>query len=102
MEQTEYPAMSGSNTICVVTVLLETGMIPIQEPVTKLVLEAPAGLIEVRAQCANGKVTAVTFRNVGTLWDRPRGGKRGRDRQSRRDDPKRHRRAATGGAPYPP
>ncbi|MBV7339874.1 proline racemase family protein [Chloroflexi bacterium TSY] len=64
MEQTEYPAMSGSNTICVSTVLLETGMIPMREPVTELVLEAPAGLIHVRADCANGKVKRVTFKNV--------------------------------------
>ena len=67
MEQTEYPAMSGSNTICVVTVLLETGMIAMKEPVTELVLEAPAGLIAVRARCAGGKVTAVTFRNVASF-----------------------------------
>jgi len=64
MEQVEYPAMSGTNTICVATTLLETGMVPMEEPVTELVLEAPAGLIAVRAQCAGGKVTAVTFRNV--------------------------------------
>lgn len=64
MEQVEYPAMSGSNTICVATALLETGMLPMREPVTELVLEAPAGLIAVRASCANGKVTGVTFRNV--------------------------------------
>ncbi|MEM6987135.1 MAG: proline racemase family protein [Pseudomonadota bacterium] len=64
MEQTEYPPMSGSNTMCVVTTLLETGILPMQEPVTELVLEAPAGLIEVRAQCQDGKVTRVSFRNV--------------------------------------
>src|SRR5512142_1960172 len=64
MEQVEYPAMSGSNTICVATALLETGMVPMREPVTDLVLEAPAGLIRVRAECAGGKVTSVTFRNV--------------------------------------
>ena len=64
MEQTEYPPMSGSNTICTATVLLETGMIPMQEPVTELTLEAPAGLIRVRAQCQHGKVTSVTFQNV--------------------------------------
>lgn len=64
MEQTEYPPMSGSNTICVVTVLLETGILPMVEPVTTLTLEAPAGLIEVRADCHAGKVTRVTFRNV--------------------------------------
>ena len=64
MEQVEYPPMSGTNTICVVTALLETGMVPMREPVTELTLEAPAGLVKVRAACANGKVTAVTFRNV--------------------------------------
>jgi proline racemase len=64
MEHVEYPGMSGTNTICVATTLLETGMVPMQEPVTELVLESPAGLIRVRAECANGKVTRVTFRNV--------------------------------------
>lgn len=64
MEQTEYPPMSGSNTICVTTVLLETGMLPMQEPVTHLTLESPAGLIQVKADCQAGKVTQVTFDNV--------------------------------------
>jgi proline racemase len=64
MEQTEYPGMSGTNTICVTTVLLETGMVPMLEPVTELTLESPAGLIRVQAECACGKVRKVTFRNV--------------------------------------
>jgi len=64
MEQVEYPGMSGTNTMCTVTVLLETGMLPMREPVTHLTLETPAGLIAVRADCENGKVKAVTFRNV--------------------------------------
>jgi proline racemase len=64
MEQVEYPGMSGTNTMCVVTALLETGMLPMTEPVTELTLEAPAGLIRVRADCTDGKVTGVTFRNV--------------------------------------
>jgi len=64
MEHTEYPGMSGTNTICVATVLLETGILPMVEPVTELILEAPAGLIAVRAECRDGKVTQVTFRNV--------------------------------------
>src|SRR5437870_5328949 len=64
MEQTDYPPMSGSNTICVATVLLETGMLPMHEPVTEIVLEAPAGLVAVRAECAHGKVRHVTFHNV--------------------------------------
>lgn len=64
MEQTEYPPMSGSNTICVATVLLESGILPMTEPVTNLTLEAPAGLIGVSARCENGKVTQVELRNV--------------------------------------
>ena len=39
MEQVEYPGMSGTNTICVTTVLLETGMLEMREPVTELTLE---------------------------------------------------------------
>jgi proline racemase len=64
MEQVEYPPMSGTNTICVVTVLIETGMVPVVEPVTKLKLETPAGLISVEAEVSRGKVKKVTFRNV--------------------------------------
>jgi proline racemase len=64
LEQVEYPPMSGTNTICVVTALLETGIIPMVEPITELTLEAPAGLVKVRAACAGGKVTGVTFENV--------------------------------------
>jgi len=63
LESTEYPAMSGSNTMCVATVLLETGILPMTEPVTNLVLESPAGLIRVRCECKNGKVTQVRFIN---------------------------------------
>jgi proline racemase len=64
MEQTDYPPMSGSNIMCVTTVLLETGMLPMREPLTELVLEAPAGLVAVTASVSNGKVTSVTARNV--------------------------------------
>lgn len=38
-------AMSGSNCICVVTVLLETGQVPMSEPETTVTLETPAGLV---------------------------------------------------------
>ncbi len=64
LEQIEYPMMSGGNTISVATVLLEMGMLPMKEPVTELVLEAPAGLIRIRAACKDGKVKSVTFKNV--------------------------------------
>jgi proline racemase len=62
--------MSGSNTICVTTVLLETGILPMIEPVTRLVLEVPAGLVEVEAACHGGKVRSVAFRNVPSFSDR--------------------------------
>ena len=64
MEQVEYPGMSGTNTIAVVTVLIETGMVPHTEPVTELTLESPAGLIRVRADVERGKVKRVEFENV--------------------------------------
>lgn len=64
MEQVEYPPMSGTNTICVTTALIETGMVASEEPITKLTLESPAGLITVFAEVADGKVKSVTFENV--------------------------------------
>jgi proline racemase len=64
MEPTEYPAMSGSNTICVATVLLETGRVAMLEPETTLRLEAPAGVVEIRAACRNGRVESVELTNV--------------------------------------
>jgi proline racemase len=70
MEPTEYPAMSGSNTICVATVLLETGIVQMREPETTLRLEAPAGVVEVRARCRDGKCESVEFTNVPCFADR--------------------------------
>jgi proline racemase len=64
MEPTEYPPMSGSNTICVATVLLETGMVPMVEPVTRFRLEAPGGPVDITAGCRNGKVEWVELENV--------------------------------------
>jgi proline racemase len=70
MEPTEYPAMSGSNTICTVTVLLETGMIPMQEPETVVRLEAPGGVVEARAACSDGRCESVELTNVPSFVDR--------------------------------
>ncbi|MCE2517232.1 MAG: proline racemase family protein [Alphaproteobacteria bacterium] len=64
MEPEYCPLMSGSNSICVATVLLDSGIIPMQEPVTHLTLEAPGGLIKVRADCANGKAERIHIRNM--------------------------------------
>jgi proline racemase len=70
MEPSEYPAMSGSNTICVATVLLETGMVEMREPETTLRLEAPAGLVEVTASCRDGRCESVELTNVPCFADR--------------------------------
>jgi proline racemase len=64
MESEYYVPMSGSNTICTVTALLETGMIEMIEPVTEFTLEAPAGLVRITAECESGKCKNVTFENV--------------------------------------
>ena len=70
MEPTEYPAMSGSNTICTTTVLLETGMVAMTEPETVVRLEAPGGVVEARAACRDGRVESVEFTNVPCFVDR--------------------------------
>jgi proline racemase len=70
MEPTEYPPMSGSNTICVATVLLETGMVPMVEPVTHVRLEAPGGPVEVTAGCRGGKAEWIEIENVPCFADR--------------------------------
>ena len=62
--------MSGSNSICVATVLLETGILPMQEPQTRLTLEAPGGVIEVVADCRDGKAERISVENVPSFADR--------------------------------
>jgi proline racemase len=64
MEPDDYPPMSGSNCICVATVLLETGMLPMSEPVSRLTLETPGGLVAIEAHCKDGRVKQVTLSNV--------------------------------------
>ncbi len=70
MEPTEYPPMSGSNTMCVATVLLETGMVPMEEPETRMKLEAPGGVVEIVASCRDGKCESVELTNVPCFADR--------------------------------
>lgn len=62
-EHIEYPVMSGSNTICTATVLLETGILPMVPPETHIVLESPAGLIPLVCKVTGGKVVSVKFTN---------------------------------------
>ena len=70
MEPADTPPMSGSNSMCVSTVLLETGMVPMQEPETRMVLEPPGGVIEVTAHCRNGKAERICVRNVASFADK--------------------------------
>jgi len=64
MEPEDTPPMSGSNSICVATVLLDSGLVPMQEPQTRFLLEAPGGTIEVLADCRAGKAERITVRNM--------------------------------------
>ncbi|MCV6547309.1 MAG: proline racemase family protein [Cohaesibacter sp.] len=70
MEPEDTPPMSGSNAICVATVLLDGGILPMQEPVTELTLEAPGGLVHVTAKCANGKAEQICVQNVPSFADK--------------------------------
>jgi hypothetical protein len=56
MEPEDTPPMSGSNSICVATVLLDAGILPMQEPVT--------------AECHNGKAERISIENVPSYADR--------------------------------
>lgn len=53
--------MSGSNCICVVTALLELGMVEMREPETTVVLDTPAGLVTAYARCDNGRCVSVSL-----------------------------------------
>src|SRR5690606_18679099 len=70
MEPADTPPMSGSNALCVATVVLGTGIVPMTEPTTRLVLEAPGGVVEVVAACRGGKVERATLTNVPSFVDR--------------------------------
>ena len=70
MEPADTPPMSGSNAICVATVLLETGIVAMEEPETRFLLEAPGGPVEVVASCRGGKAERVRIRNVPSFADR--------------------------------
>jgi trans-L-3-hydroxyproline dehydratase len=64
MEPEDTPPMSGSNSICTATVLLDAGIVEMREPITELTLEAPGGLVRVRAECRNGKAERIYVENL--------------------------------------
>ena len=67
MQSDRAHAMSGSNTICVVTALLETGTVPMTEPTTEVVLETAAGLVRAVATCRDGRCERVTLAGVASF-----------------------------------
>lgn len=64
MEQGGFRPMSGSNLICAVTALIETGAIDVSEPITTLRVDTAVGIVTVRAKVEAGRATMVTFDNV--------------------------------------
>ncbi len=62
-----YSTMCGHGIIGLVTVVLETGMLPMQEPETCVRIDTPAGLVTAWGRCRNGRVTSVRFHNVASF-----------------------------------
>lgn len=64
IEVTGVLPMCGAGTIAVATILIETGMVPVTEPVTTVRLDAPIGLITAEVQVRDGRAESVTIVNV--------------------------------------
>ena len=64
MEQGGFKPMSGSNLICTVTALVETGTVDVSEPITELRIDTAAGVVTARAEVVDGRAKNVTFDNV--------------------------------------
>ena len=69
MEPEDNPPMSGSNSICVATVLLEKNLIKSNEPFTNFILEAPGGLISIKAEVKNKITKSVEIENLPSFVD---------------------------------
>lgn len=70
LEPEDNPLMSGSNSICVSTVLLEKNFIQMKEPITEFLLEAPGGIIPVKAYCENKKVKFIEIKNLPSFVEK--------------------------------
>ena len=64
IEVSGWLPMCGHGTIGVATVLVETGIVPVAEPVTTIRLDMPAGLVTARVNVRDGRAESVTFENV--------------------------------------
>lgn len=70
MEPEDFPMMSGSNSMCVATVMVDSGFVEMTEPYTELILEPPAGLVKAKVECKNGKAQRVSITNVASYADK--------------------------------
>lgn len=59
-----YSTACGHGTIALATAALETGMLPLSEPETQVVLDVPSGRLPVRVDVHGGRPVRATFRNV--------------------------------------
>lgn len=64
MDSGGYLNMCGHGSIGTATVAVETGLVPVTEPYTDVVLDAPSGVIRTRVRVENGKAVEVSIRNV--------------------------------------
>lgn len=70
IEASGFLPMCGHGTIGVATVLVETGMVEVTEPITEIRLDVPAGLVIARVRVEDGRAVDVTIENVPSFVDR--------------------------------
>lgn len=70
IEASGFLPMCGHGTIGVATVLVETGMVDVVEPVTEIRLDVPAGLVVARVEVEGGRAKRVTIENVPSFVER--------------------------------
>ena len=68
MEYMGYPLFSGSNSMSVAIALLEEGTVPLRDGKRPIVLESPGGLVEMTANCKDGKVVSVSYKPDSTAY----------------------------------
>ncbi len=64
IEVSGFLPMCGHMTIATCTVLVETGMVEVEEPITRIVLDTPAGIVRAQVRVEDGVAKDVTFRNI--------------------------------------
>lgn len=68
MDSGGYLNMCAHGSIGVATAVIATGMLPLTEPITEVVLDTPAGIIKAKATLADGRVKSVAITNVAAFY----------------------------------